>query len=200
MAKTMKKTSVLDALFSRTQQRLLSLAFGQPQRAFAINELIALTGSGSGAVQRELKKLVESGLVERFEQGRQKLYRANRDAFLFPELFSIVHKTMGVAGSLREALAPLGDRVTLAVLFGSVAKHTDHASSDIDVLIVADQLTLRDVFEVLAPAEKRLGRKISPTVYTRREFEKGRGEPFLRKVLGGDHVVLVGNIDVEATR
>jgi DNA-binding MarR family transcriptional regulator len=55
--------SLADALFSLTQQRVLSLVFGQPERAFAISELIRLVGSGSGAVQRELQRLVDSKLV-----------------------------------------------------------------------------------------------------------------------------------------
>ena len=50
-------TSLADALFTTTQQRLLALLYGQPSRSFFASELIELTGSGSGAVQRELKRL-----------------------------------------------------------------------------------------------------------------------------------------------
>lgn len=55
------RSSLADALFSTTQQRVLGLIFGQPGRSFYANELMALTGGGSGAVQRELARLAHSG-------------------------------------------------------------------------------------------------------------------------------------------
>lgn len=72
-------TSLADALFTTTQQRVLALVFGQPSRSFFASELIELTGSGSGsgAVQRELKRLTSSGLVTVKRIGKQKHYQAN---------------------------------------------------------------------------------------------------------------------------
>ena len=65
-------TGLADALFTTTQQRVLALLFGQPSRRFYTSELIELTGSGSGAVQRELERLASSGLVNATRIGRQK--------------------------------------------------------------------------------------------------------------------------------
>jgi predicted nucleotidyltransferase len=193
-------TRLADALFSRTQQRVFSLLFGQPERAFATSELIALAGSGSGAVQRELQRLVDSKLVVALSTGRQKRYRANASAPIFDELRSIVEKTSGVTEQLRSALAPLGSRVLLALLYGSVAKETDTAASDIDVLLVSDELALEDVFAALEPAERRLGRHVSPTLYTSEEFRRRQHDrnSFLNRVLAGKHVVLVGTEDAVA--
>ena len=101
------RTSVADALFSATQQRVLGLLFGQPQRSFFTSELIALAGGGSGAVQRELRSLEESGLATLSRVGNQKHYQANADAPIFAELCGIVRKMLGPADVLREALAPL---------------------------------------------------------------------------------------------
>lgn len=183
------------ALFSRTQHRVLSLLFGQPERAFTISELIALARSGSGAVQRELKHLLDSHLVAVSGAGRQKLYRANPDAAIYHELRSIIEKTGGVPEQLRSALARLGPRVRFAALYGSVAKATDTATSDIDVLVVSNELTLEEVFDALQDAERRLGRRVSPTLYTSDEFGRRRkaGHPFLTRVLEGKHTVLVGS-------
>jgi len=187
--------SIADALFSRTQQRVFSLMFGQPDRAFATSELIALAGSGSGAVQRELQRLVDSKLVASIATGRQKRYRANSAAPIFEELRSIVEKTAGVPDQLRTALGPLGSRIQLALLYGSVAKETDTAASDIDVLLVSDDLALEEVFAALQDAEQRFGRRVSPTLYTSEEFRRRRrdGHPFLTRVLEGKHVVLLGS-------
>lgn len=193
--------SIADALFSKTQQRVFSLLFGQPERSFTTSELIALAASGSGAVQRELQRLVGSKLVVTKLAGRQKLYQANSAAPIFEELKMIVEKTAGVPDQLRRALAPVAQRIQLALLFGSVAKETDTAESDIDVLLVSDELALDEVFAALEGAEQRLGRRVSPTLYTSKEFHRRRrsGQPFLSRLLGGKHIVLVGSEDAVAT-
>jgi len=184
-----------EALFSRTQQRVLALVFGQPDRQYGIVELIKLADSGSGAVQRELARLHESGLVTMTQIGATKRYQANRSAPIFEELRSIVEKTAGVPQIIRSALAPLEPKLLLAVLYGSVAKANDTATSDIDVLIVSNDVTLEAVFESLAGAEQRLGRTVSPTLYTSDEYRKRKRtkHPFLTKVMSGKHVVLLGS-------
>ena len=93
-----RRGSLADALFTNTQQKLLRLLYGQPQRSFFANELIALTRSGSGAVQRELARLLESGLITSEQFGRQRHYRANAKAPIYAELKGIVTKTIGAAG------------------------------------------------------------------------------------------------------
>ena len=92
-----------DALFTKTQQRVLAVLFGQTQRSFYANEIIGLAGSGSGAVQRELARLESSGLVTVHRIGNQKHYQANHNAPIFAELRGIVLKTFGVADVLRAA-------------------------------------------------------------------------------------------------
>ena len=126
------RTGIADALFSNTQQRVLALLFGQPKRSFFTNELIGLVGGGSGAVQREVRRLVESGLVLSTHIGSQKHYQANPAAPIFKELRGIITKTLGPAEVLRASLRPLGDTVRLALVYGSVAKGNDTAHSDIE--------------------------------------------------------------------
>jgi predicted nucleotidyltransferase len=176
--------------------------FGQPERTFATSELIALAGSGSGAVQRELQRLLDSQLVTVTVLGRQKRYQANSAAPIFAELRAIVDKTSGVPGQLRAALEPLADRIQFAALYGSVAKRTDTAASDIDVLVVSDALTLEDLLAALEGAERGLGRPVSPTLYTGDEFRQRRRShhPFVTRVLDGQHVVLLGSEHAVAAR
>lgn len=187
--------SIADALFTTTQQRVLALIFGQPDRSFYTSELIERTASGSGAVQRELKRLASSGIATVTRIGNQKHYQANHDSPVFEELCNLVTKTVALVDPVREALASLADNIDLAILYGSVAKGTDTASSDIDILIVGDGLTLEDIYSVLAPVETDLDRKISPTLYTRKEFADRRAanNPFLGRVLSGDHLTLIGD-------
>ena len=191
------RTGIADALFSTTQLRVLALLFGQPGRSFFTNELIGLVGAGSGAVQREVKRLVESGLVTVTRLGSQKHYQANPAAPIFEELRGIVTKTLGLAEVLRAALAPLGDAVRLALVYGSVAKGSDTAHSDIDLMIVSDALKLEQVYELLTPVEQQLGRRVSPTLYSVAEFHRRRtsNNPFLTKVLAGETIRLTEDHD-----
>jgi predicted nucleotidyltransferase/predicted transcriptional regulator len=195
------RPSLIDALLSTTQQRVLALLFGQPDRSFFGNELIELTKSGSGGVQRELRRLEDSGLVTAKRIGNQKHFQANHAAPLFHELRSIVLKTVGLAEPLRQALAPLAQRILFASIYGSVAKRTDTAASDVDLLIVSDDLTLEQVYSALSVVERSLARKISPTLLTVQEFQRRRktGSSFVSKVLAGEHIVLLGNEDGTGT-
>lgn len=194
---TSKRTGLADALFSATRQKVLRLFFTRQERDFSIKELIEQAEAGSGAVQRELARLVDSGLVQVSLQGRQKRYKANPDSPIYPELSSLVSKLLGPEQQVENALQPISDRIDLALIYGSVAKGADHAGSDIDLMLVSDTLTLEEVFEALGPAEISLSRTINPTLYKREEFKKRRANQnsFLRKVLEGQYILLKGSVD-----
>jgi len=189
--------SMADALFSGTQQRVLGLLFGQPMRSYYATELISLAGIGSGAVQRELARLELSGLVKVRAVGNQKHYQANGDAPLFAELCGIVQKTSGLADPLREALRPFESRIEAAFVYGSVAKGRDTASSDVDVMLISDDLTYGDVFAALEDVRGRLGREVHPTILSRRELAKRMKaeSAFVTRTLSQAKVWLFGGKD-----
>ena len=192
-----RPAGLADALFSGTQQRVLAWLFGQPERSFYATELIGLAGAGSGAVQRELARLAQSGLVTARAVGNQKHYQANPQAPIYAELCSIVQKTVGLAEPLREALAPLASRIHAAFVFGSVAKREDTASSDIDLMLVSDDLTYPDLYAALESVSQRLGRTVNPTIYTSKELTKRvkSKEAFATRVLGQPKLWLIGGED-----
>lgn len=187
-------SSLADALFTSTQQKVLGLLFGQPDRSFFVTQVMELAKSGRGAVQRELQRLESSGLVSVQMRGNQKHYQANSDSPLFEEICSIVRKTVGLEEPLRVAIESLPETVHLALIYGSVAKRTDTSASDVDLLIVADELTLEEVYAALSPAEDLLDRKVNPTLYSSEEFHRrrARGNSFLKRVLDGPVIVLSG--------
>lgn len=187
--------SLSDALFTRTQQRVLALLFGQPGRVFSVNELIQATGAGSGAVQREIARLAGSGLLAMEQVGNQKRYRANPDSPIHDELVGIVRKTFGLAIPLREVLAPFADRIEVAFVYGSVAKRNDTATSDIDLLIVSDDLAYAEVMKALHPLTEPLGREINPTLYTRADLRKriDAGNSFIVRVLAQPKLWVIGD-------
>lgn len=188
-------TSLSEALFSGVRQRVIGLLFGHTGRSYHGNELVKLAGSGKGALQRELKRLTDSGLVTVAEVGNQKRYQANPQSPVFEDLRSIVEKTFGLADVLAEGLRPIADRISLAIVFGSVAKRSDTARSDIDLLIVSDSASHQEIFKVLEKTEAKLGRKINPTLYTAKEFAKRRaqGNSFVTRILEQPKIYLIGS-------
>ena len=183
-----------NALFSKTQQRVLAVLFGQPQRSFYANEIIALADCGSGAVQRELAKLEAAALVTVRRQGNQKHFQANQDAPIFAELHGIVVKTFGIADVLRGALQLLWPQIDLAFIYGSVASGTEHAGSDIDLLVVGAVPSNAELLEALQPAQEQLQRPVNLTLYTAQEFaDRVRdGRSFILRVLERPKIFVKG--------
>ncbi|MCC2959996.1 nucleotidyltransferase domain-containing protein [Massilia sp. IC2-278] len=165
-----KMGMMLDFLFTSTQQRLLRILFGHVDRSFYANELIAMAGIGTGAVQRELLRMEKAGLVSIERIGNQKHYRANPACPIFEEIRAIVRKTLGVTDVLRNALEPVLEQIDFAFVYGSVAEGTEHATSDIDVMVITASLSNAQLLRILAPAQAELGRTINPTLYTPDEF------------------------------
>src|SRR6267142_5106552 len=145
-ARRFRRKSLADALFTKTQQRVLGVLFGQSERSFYASELIRDAGTGSGAAQRELAKLEQSGLIVARRIGNQKHYQASAASPLFSALRNIVLKTVGLAEPLRDALKPLSSAIRAAFVYGSVAKATDQSASDIELMIISDNLTYGEVF------------------------------------------------------
>jgi hypothetical protein len=191
------RRSLADALFTRTQQRVLGVLFGAPERSFYASELIRTAGTGSGAAQRELARLDRGGLITSRRIGHQKHYQANPASPLFDELHSIVLKSIGLAEPLRAALKPLLPSIRAAFVYGSVAKASDRAASDINLMLVSDSLSYGEVFSALEKATGRLGRQVNPTVYTMAEFAKRvrAGNAFVTRVLEQPKIWIVGGED-----
>jgi predicted nucleotidyltransferase len=183
-----------DTLFTRTQERVLGLLFGQPDRSFYASELIRRAGTGSGAAQRELARLERGGLITGRRVGQQKHYQANPDSPLFAELHGIVIKTVGLAEPIRTALGSMSRRIRAAFVYGSVAKGGDRADSDIDLLVISESLTYGEVFEALESAGRAVGRPISPTVYSVADWTKrARAKnAFVTRILAQPKVWIVG--------
>lgn len=188
--------SIATALFSDSQCRVFRWLFGQPNREFHLSELRRLTGLGSASLQRELNRLADAGLVGSERVGNLRRFRANPQSPVYSELLTLTRKTLGAEPILREALLPLVPALKGAWIYGSVAKLTDTAQSDIDVMLVGENLILGNILELLMPLEAPLGRKINPSCYTPAEFERRRAEPdsFVSRVLAQPLVPLIGNI------
>lgn len=187
--------SIASALFTDSQSQVLQWLFGQPDRNFHLSELRRLTGLGSASLQRELNRLVDAGLIHSARIGNQRHFQANPDSPVFGELVAITRKTLGVVPLLQDALRALAPKLELAFIYGSVAKQTDTARSDIDLMLVGAPLTLGEVLEHLLPAEELIGRKINPTLLTPVEYARrlDEADSFVNRVLAQAILPLIGD-------
>ncbi len=185
------------ALFSPVQQRVLGLLFGQPGRRFQSAELIRLADSGTGAVHRQLQKLEAAGWVTATRVGNQKHYQANPDCPGFEELRGLVAKTVGLVEPIRCALRPLAQQIRAAFVYGSIAKGTDTAESDIDLLVIADDVAYPEVYAALQEAEAELGRSINPNVLSVRDWEARRKQEnsFAARIAMQERLFVIGAED-----
>jgi predicted nucleotidyltransferase len=164
-------TSLGDALFTKTQQRVLGLLYGRPDKSFYTNEIVRSANMGRGTVKRELEQLVSAGLLVLTREGNQLHYQANPRCPIYNELLSIVKKTFGIADVIRSALLPFDAEIDLAFIYGSVAKGEETATSDIDLMVVSESIAYSELMVELANAEESLGRTINPTIYTMKEMK-----------------------------
>jgi len=185
------------ALFSLVQQRVLGLLFGQPGRRFQSAELIRLAESGTGAVHRQLSRLEAAGWITATRVGNQKHYQANVDCPAFEDLRSLIAKTVGLVEPIRRALAPLEAKILAAFVYGSVAKRTDTAGSDIDVLVVSDGVGYPEIYAALQAAEAELGRAINPNVLGQRDWKErsAQRDSFAARIAAQPRLFVIGAED-----
>ena len=189
------ETSLSSALFSNVQKRVLGLIFGQPERSFYTSEIMRNVRSGTGAVERELTRLKDSGLVSVQRIGNQKHYRANPDSPIFEELKSLVMKTVALTEPIRESLEPIAKTIDTAFIYGSFAKGTDTAASDIDLMVIGDNLDYAGLYSAALDAETKLGRKVSPNLLSRKDWIKKANDPgsFVSKVQKLPKIFVIGS-------
>ena len=184
---------LMDLLFGTYRQRVLSVLLLHPESSYHVRELARVTDTTAGTLHKELTKLAEAGLLLREEQGNQVRYQANRQCPIYSELASLFRKTTGLADVLANALQPLADNIKTALVFGSVARGEETASSDIDLLIIGD-VGFADVVKALHPAQTVLSREINPVIYSSAEIQKRikSKDHFIQQILKQDTIPVLG--------
>lgn len=189
----MTTTSIGDALFTKTQQRVLGLLFGTPDKSLYTNEIVRRAGMGRGTVRRELERLESAGLLEMTREGNQHHYQANKQCPIYKELLGIVKKTFGITDVIRGALSPMAEQIDWAFIFGSVARGKETASSDIDLMIIGET-GFSDVVAALYSVQETLGREINPKIFKKQEWKqkRDRNDAFIKEVLNKPRMDVMG--------
>jgi len=185
-----------DVLFGQIRGGVLALLYGWADKAFYVRQIARHLHASAGAVRRELEKLAAVDLIVRTSLGNQVFYQVNQRHPVFFEMRALVNKTVGIFNTLHSALESLGNRISVAFVYGSIARQEERAGSDIDLMIIGD-IELDDVLVRLSEAETALSRAVNPTVYSIHEFKRKLedGNHFLNAVVDGKKVFLIGNED-----
>jgi predicted nucleotidyltransferase len=190
----MRKPATLAALFPTVRGDVLAATLTQPEKWWFLSELAQFLGTSPSSLQRELKALVDGGILETRREGTRAYFKADTRSPVFPELRGLIDKTSGVMPTLRRILAPLDGRIACAFVYGSIARSEEHAASDIDLLVVGN-VGLADLTPALRQAEVRLGREVNVTSYSAAEFRKKATakDHFLSEILRGHKLFVKGD-------
>jgi uncharacterized protein len=191
------QTDVGARLFGRTRQAVMGLLLLRPDEQFHLRQVVRLAGVGMGAVQRELGTLVAMGLICREQSGRQVYFQADQGSPVFKELQGLILKTSGMAGILRAAMGPVAKRVRAAAIFGSTARGTMRQGSDVDLLVVSEDLSMRELAGPIREASSRLGREVNMNLYKPREWVQRcqAGHPLAKSIMSAPRIMVIGGED-----
>lgn len=191
-----KTKDISATLFPGTKRKILALFFLNPDQEYYFSEVVRLTGTRQGVIQRELKNLTEAGILTSEKRGRQKFYSVNRKHPIFRDLRNIIFKTYGVIGRIREALDPLAEQIKVAFVYGSFARGEEVSSSDLDLFVVGN-MRLDELVSTLSDVEQAIGREINPTLFSSTEFKEkwSQKNHFIRSVVNTEKEFVIGSED-----
>ena len=188
-------TGGAEGLFGKTRLAVLTLFFTHPDREFYLRQITKVVKTGQGAVHRELIRLAASGILIRTKKGGQVFYQVNQLCPFFAELKTLLIKTSGVADVLRQALAQVADKIKIAFIYGSIARNSEQAQSDVDLAVIGD-ISFGEVVSALAQAQDTLTREINPVVYSEREFRGEKAHNHFTIILKDtEKIFLIGSTD-----
>ena len=190
----MRKRSPADSLFTPVKQVILAATYGQPNRWWYLSELASFAGKTPSSLQRELKSLAESGILQTKRDNSRVYFRAETNSPLFEPLRTLVERTLGVVENLKAAIEPITKLIEVAFVYGSVARGDEGIQSDVDIIVIGNA-GQSDLTKVLRPLEARFARDFNAKCYKPEEFKQKlqNGNHFVTSVLKSEKVFIVGN-------
>ena len=188
-----KDKTALRALFPTVRGEILAATLTQPDKWWYLSELAQFLRTTPSSLQRDLKALVDGGILEQRREGTRAYVKADTRSPLFADLHGLVEKTAGLLPTLQRLLEQFDTRVDVAFVYGSIARGEEHATSDVDLLVVG-AVGLAELAPALRKAEEHLGREVNVTSYSQAEFKTkvGGGDHFLTEVLRGSKQFVKG--------
>lgn len=195
--KSIQNAPVLDALFtSQARVEVLKLFFLRSSGRHYLREISSLTEQPVRAIQRELARLEDAGLLISSVEGNRKYFRANRQSPVFPDLRALMVKTVGIGDQLKKILQERSDAIRSAFIFGSFARGSETSTSDIDLMVLSD-MTSRELSGYLSPLKAELDRELNPVTIRVHEFQDNveKGDSFTQTIMEEPKIFLIGDED-----
>jgi predicted nucleotidyltransferase len=188
-----KSKTALRALFPTVRGEILAATLAQPDKWWYLSELAQFLRTAPSSLQRDIKALVDGGILEQRREGTRAYFKADTRSPLFADLHGLVEKTAGLLPTLQRLLEKFDTRVDVAFVYGSVARGEEHATSDVDLLVIGT-VGLAELAPALRKVEEHLGREVNVTSYAQAEFRTkvGAGDHFLTEVLRGSKQFVKG--------
>lgn len=187
--------SASELLFpNQYRRKVLALLLMNPYKWVHLRELARLTDASPGTLKKELDVLMGAGLLKSQKMGNQTQFSANTEHPVYPELFGLIRKTIGLHDVLASALEPLDGKLDVVFVFGSMAKETETSQSDVDVMVIGD-VTFGEVINALYDVQTTVGREINPKVMSRTEWQAKQldGNSFVKELLAQPKIFIVGS-------
>ncbi|WP_454690875.1 nucleotidyltransferase domain-containing protein [Achromobacter aloeverae] len=189
-------TQMLSELFGGAERyKALKCLFESPSRDFGARDLASAAGIDPGNASRWLRRWAQYGLLEKKEILNRPRYSVSPDPAL-AHLRLFFQQDSEVVRVLREQLSELGDRVIAAAIFGSTARGTDGADSDIDLLLVT-KIPRVQAQASFKPAGRQLKRPVNVTTFEPDRWREAvaSGNPFALELLGDALIALKGDLN-----
>ena len=182
-----------DLIISRVRVKVLELFFTNTDQMFHVREIVRRTDEEINAVRRELFHLEKAGVLSKEPRANRLFYLLRRDYPLYYELMELIAKTSGIGNELLKKRAKLG-KVKFIMLSGRYVRGKVHRPTDVDILIVGT-VVLPEISSLIKTEETRREKEISYTVMTEEEFQfrKKRNDPFVKDILWGTRVMIIGD-------
>lgn len=184
----------MKSLFANNVLEVLAALFLNQDEAIHQAKIVGLSGLRVIQVQRALQRLREAELIEEYQQGNMVYYKLEKNRSILIDLKNIIYKTVLIAEPFKKLFLELTEQIHFAFIYGSFAKGTEIAQSDIDLFIVGE-LSLKKLSTLLATISKQLQREINPVIYSKTEFIKKVTikEHFITSVMRSKKLWLVGD-------
>ena len=155
---------MLDTLIqSKTRLKLLLRFFLNPESSAYLRGLAQEFDESTNSVRVELNRFEEAGLIKGRREGNKKIYRVNTRFPMFKELQRIAFNHFGIDKLIEQVVHKLGD-LHAVYLTGDLARGLDTAIAD--VTIIGNNVDTAYLARLAGKAEKMIGRKIRPLVYS----------------------------------
>ena len=177
--------------FTKNQASILDVFFRRPGEELYLSQIGRMLDKKPGVFQRDINDLVVDGILHSHRRANNRFFQLNKNYPLYNELKSIVFKTTGIVGTLRDELKKIKG-VHQAFIHGSFAKGTEHRASDIDLMVIG-AVDEDEFLDVVSKLEGQFGRPINYGLMSEEEFHKKikNQDSFLLNVVKGKKIELL---------